>query len=130
MKTARSFSGRMLSVAWSTILAFVILLVGQGVWGALLVTNLSTTPAIPWAPAAARHMRSALSLSASQSRTRLGVCLGSAVWDSVHRGLGRILDRNVPTGEDAAQSPSRLPQLPAAHRGPRNCNGLAGISRH
>jgi hypothetical protein len=36
-------------VAWSAILAFLILGFGQGLWGALLVGNLKTGPAIPWA---------------------------------------------------------------------------------
>jgi|HubBroStandDraft_1064217.scaffolds.fasta_scaffold11498_3 membrane protease YdiL (CAAX protease family) len=36
-------------VIWSAVLAFLIEAFGQGVWGALLVGNLATTPAIPWA---------------------------------------------------------------------------------
>jgi membrane protease YdiL (CAAX protease family) len=35
------------AVIWSGFLAFVIVLVGQGVWGTLAFTNLRTTPAIP-----------------------------------------------------------------------------------
>jgi membrane protease YdiL (CAAX protease family) len=46
-----SISARIRSVAWSAILAFLILGLGQGVWGALLVSNLRTSPAIPWAVA-------------------------------------------------------------------------------
>jgi membrane protease YdiL (CAAX protease family) len=42
-------SRRSLAVLWSAVLAFVILAFVQGVWGALLVGNLATTPAIPWA---------------------------------------------------------------------------------
>jgi len=38
-----------LAVVWSAALAFVILAFGQGVWGALLIYNLRTTPAAPWA---------------------------------------------------------------------------------
>jgi len=49
--SARSLSGRLLSLARSAILAFVILALGQGVWGALLVANLRTTTAVPWAVA-------------------------------------------------------------------------------
>lgn len=44
-----SSSSRIQSVAWSAILAFLIVGFGQGVWGALLVTNLRTRSAIPWA---------------------------------------------------------------------------------
>jgi len=38
-----------LTVAWSAVLAFVILAFGQGVWAALLIYNLRRTPAAPWA---------------------------------------------------------------------------------
>jgi len=38
-----------LAVVWSAVLAFVILAFGQGVWGALLIYNLKTTPSAPWA---------------------------------------------------------------------------------
>jgi hypothetical protein len=41
--------GRILRVAWSGILALVILAFGQGVWAGLLFINLRTSPAIPWA---------------------------------------------------------------------------------
>lgn len=44
----RSFSGRVLSVVWSAILAFFILSLGQGAWAALLITNLKLGLAIPW----------------------------------------------------------------------------------
>jgi membrane protease YdiL (CAAX protease family) len=49
MRGTRSFPGKLLMAAWSAILAFFILGFGQGVWGTLLVTNLKTHPAIPWA---------------------------------------------------------------------------------
>lgn len=45
----RSVSARILSVAWSATLAFLILGFGQGAWGALLVSNLRTSPAMPGA---------------------------------------------------------------------------------
>src|SRR6266571_2810716 len=45
----RSLPGRLLNVAWSAVLALLILGFGQGVWGVLLVGNLRTTPTIPWA---------------------------------------------------------------------------------
>jgi len=47
----RSLSSRIRSVAWSAILAFLILAFGQGVWGALRFANLRTGLAIPWAVA-------------------------------------------------------------------------------
>jgi membrane protease YdiL (CAAX protease family) len=47
----RSLSARLLAGAWSAILAFLILGFGQGIWGVLLVANLKTSPAIPWAVA-------------------------------------------------------------------------------
>lgn len=49
MMNARTLSRRFLSLAWSAILAFLILAFGQGVWGALLSSNLKTSKAIPWA---------------------------------------------------------------------------------
>jgi membrane protease YdiL (CAAX protease family) len=45
----RSVLPKILMVVWSAVLAFLILGFGQGLWGALLVTNLKTNPAIPWA---------------------------------------------------------------------------------
>jgi len=50
--TARSLFGRIGLVAWSAILAFLILAFGQGVWGALLFASLRGGPAIPYAVAA------------------------------------------------------------------------------
>ena len=44
-----AFSGRTLAVARATLLAFLILGVNSGIWGALLISNLRTTPVIPWA---------------------------------------------------------------------------------
>jgi membrane protease YdiL (CAAX protease family) len=45
----RSLSGRILAVAWSAILGFLILMFGAGVWAALVASNLRTSPAVPWA---------------------------------------------------------------------------------
>lgn len=49
MQSARSFPAKLLMVVWAAVLSFLILGFGQGVWGALLVTNLKTNPAKPWA---------------------------------------------------------------------------------
>jgi membrane protease YdiL (CAAX protease family) len=43
-------NNRVLTVVWSVILAVGIGLVGQGVWTAMLVGNLRTSPSIPWSP--------------------------------------------------------------------------------
>lgn len=48
MRSARSLPGKLLMVAWSAVLAYFILGFGQGVWGALLIANLRSTPSIPW----------------------------------------------------------------------------------
>jgi membrane protease YdiL (CAAX protease family) len=48
MSDSRALSRPIIAVVWSGVLAFLILVVGQGVWGALLVGNLRTSPAIPW----------------------------------------------------------------------------------
>lgn len=44
-----SVSRRIFAIVWSAILAFLILAFGQGVWAALFITNLKTSPRIPWA---------------------------------------------------------------------------------
>jgi membrane protease YdiL (CAAX protease family) len=40
---------RIVTFLWSGAVAFLIVLVGQGVWGALVTTNLKATPSLPWA---------------------------------------------------------------------------------
>jgi len=45
----RPWYSRILRVAWAAIVGTFIALFGQGIWSALLVVNLKTTPAIPWA---------------------------------------------------------------------------------
>ena len=49
MQSAGSIPGKLLLVAWSALLGFVILVFGAGVWAALVTTNLTTSPTIPWA---------------------------------------------------------------------------------
>jgi membrane protease YdiL (CAAX protease family) len=49
MRSARSIPGKLMMVAWSALLGFAILVFGAGVWAALVTSNLTTTPAIPWA---------------------------------------------------------------------------------
>src|ERR1700691_498420 len=49
MPSARSLPGKLLTVDCAAILSFLVLAIGQGVWGALLVANLKTNPAVPWA---------------------------------------------------------------------------------
>jgi membrane protease YdiL (CAAX protease family) len=49
MNRMHALSGRILAVARAAILAFLILGFNSGIWGALLISNLRTTPAIPWA---------------------------------------------------------------------------------
>jgi hypothetical protein len=43
-----SFEKRLLSILWAGVLALLILMVGQLMWGALLLTNLTVSPKIPW----------------------------------------------------------------------------------
>jgi membrane protease YdiL (CAAX protease family) len=40
---------RIVAFLWSGAVAFVIVLVGQGVWGILVTANLKATPSLPWA---------------------------------------------------------------------------------
>src|SRR5215469_9195524 len=40
---------RIVTFLWSGAVAFVIVLVGQDVWGILLAANLKATPSLPWA---------------------------------------------------------------------------------
>ncbi len=51
MTTTQPPRSRILTAIWAAILGIFIALFGQGVWSALLVVNLKTTPAIPWAVA-------------------------------------------------------------------------------
>jgi membrane protease YdiL (CAAX protease family) len=44
----RSFFGPILAVLWSGILGFVVIVFGAGVWAALVTSNLTHSPAIPW----------------------------------------------------------------------------------
>ena len=45
----RSLTSRILTVVWSGILALFLTLFIQGIWSILLVTNLVSSPTIPWA---------------------------------------------------------------------------------
>ena len=45
----RGAAGKAVMVLWAALLAFLILTIGQGVWAALLVANLRSAPAVPWA---------------------------------------------------------------------------------
>jgi membrane protease YdiL (CAAX protease family) len=49
MNTMPFLSSRVPAVVWSGILAFVLTVVAGGVWTVLLISNLTTSPAIPWA---------------------------------------------------------------------------------
>ena len=44
----RSLSAKILRVVWSAFLAFLILGIGQFIWEALLLTNLKSSPSVPW----------------------------------------------------------------------------------
>jgi hypothetical protein len=46
-----NYGKRLMSTLWAGFLALVILAVGQGMWGALLWTNLQVDPATPWSAA-------------------------------------------------------------------------------
>src|SRR5260370_17329661 len=47
--TMHSLSSRIPAVVWSGALAFVLTVVAGGVWTVLLISNVATSPAIPWA---------------------------------------------------------------------------------
>src|SRR5260370_22943222 len=49
MNTMFFLSSRVPAVVWSGILAFVLTVVAGGVWTVLLISNVATSPAIPWA---------------------------------------------------------------------------------
>jgi hypothetical protein len=44
----RSIAGRIMMVARAGIVGIFIAMFGQGIWSAILVINLKTTPSIPW----------------------------------------------------------------------------------
>jgi len=45
----RTLAGRILAVVWAGFLGFLIIVLGAGIWSALVAVNLSVSPAIPWA---------------------------------------------------------------------------------
>jgi membrane protease YdiL (CAAX protease family) len=45
----RTLGGQIFAVAWAGILGFLIIVLGAGIWSALVAVNLSVSPAIPWA---------------------------------------------------------------------------------
>jgi membrane protease YdiL (CAAX protease family) len=45
----RTLASRVLAVAWAGFLGFLIIVVGAGIWSALVAVNLSVSPAVPWA---------------------------------------------------------------------------------
>jgi len=49
MNTMHVLFGRIPAVVWSGILAFVLTVLAGGVWTVLLISNVATSPAIPWA---------------------------------------------------------------------------------
>src|SRR2546425_12333922 len=52
MEEERSFATRTLSVVGLGLLAFAITILAGGIWTPLLVTNLQSSPAVPWSVAA------------------------------------------------------------------------------
>ena len=48
MEEERSFATRTLNVVGFGLLAFAITILAGGIWSALLVTNLRSSPAVPW----------------------------------------------------------------------------------
>jgi hypothetical protein len=48
MEKARSLGSPILSVVGLGLLGFAITILAGGIWSALLVTNLRSTPAVPW----------------------------------------------------------------------------------
>lgn len=44
-----ALSSRIPAVVWSGALAFALTVVAGGVWTVLLISNVATSPAIPWA---------------------------------------------------------------------------------
>jgi membrane protease YdiL (CAAX protease family) len=48
MKKERSFATRTFNVVGFGLLAFVITILAGGIWSALLITNLRSSPAVPW----------------------------------------------------------------------------------
>src|SRR2546425_7053277 len=52
MNRMHSLSSRIPAVVWTGILAFVLTVFTGGVWTVLLISNVATSPAIPWSVAA------------------------------------------------------------------------------
>jgi len=119
----RSLPGRLLKIAWSAVLALLILGFGQGVWEALLVANLKTIPTIPWVVPVMMLVLGLMcqylsgkwwprrTSEARRSYLRANRVSGTVfAWALLAGGaidcrLGRVLDCAVPAREDARQRP-------------------------
>src|SRR5258708_37003753 len=55
MNGRHSFLTRVPAVVWSGAMAFVLAVGAGGIWTVLLVSNLATSPAIPWADCQIAH---------------------------------------------------------------------------
>ena len=121
---------RIPTVVWTGILAFVLTVFAGGVWTVLLISNVATSPAIPWAVAVMALLLWLMwqylggkwwPRSTSQARRRYlrarpvtgqVFALGFAGRCAVDRGPGWVLDRVVPTREDTRARPSELLRYP------------------
>ena|ERR1700676_188796 len=104
MEKDRSIATRALVLIAFGLLAFAITTLAGGIWSALLVTNLQSTPALPWsAPAMALLLWLAWSYLGGggwprgTSETRRGNPRPQ-VRQPVTICIRRLLDRSLPTG--------------------------------
>src|SRR5271156_5873992 len=121
MTTTRPLRDRILTAVWAAILGVFIALFGQGVWSALIVANLATTPAIPWAVAV---MAVVLWLiwqylggrwgprRTSDGRRQRGGAAGG--W-AVDRCARRMVDADFPIRGDFRERAPRHVEVPVAH---------------
>lgn len=148
MEEERSFSTRTLNVVGFGLLALAITILAGGIWSALLVTNLRSSPAVPWSvPAMALLLWLAWSYlggsgwprSTSEARRRylraysksrqtylVGIGRGCSIGGSA----GWNLDRAVPIGEDATQRSLGCVELSANHGSTHDLDGVVGFSSH
>src|SRR5260370_30611733 len=79
---------------------------------------------------AAQYIGNAAPLYACQAGVRGDVWLGFARGCAVDHRFSRILDRDVPSCEDACEYPSRLLQVSAVDRRANDPDGLVGRPSH
>ena len=147
MEEERSFATRALSIIGFGLLAFAITILAGGIWSALLVANLRSSPAVPWSvpamalllwlmwgylggkgwPRSTSDVRRQY-LRATEFCSDVPVVIRGRY--SIRGCAGWILDRAVPIGQNASQRAPRCVELSPHDRRPHDSDGVVGCAIH